>query len=114
MDNTIMASPNLTVEESRKQAGLASTTGSASDYNPAQCLRAEVERFKATNTFTPMEVTGFYIQAAVVLHEHRRMVEALKEIRDTNWNSAKCGKIAAHALPMSENPRTQNIPDNTQ
>jgi hypothetical protein len=83
--------------------------GSASDYNPAQCLRAEVERFKATNTFTPMEVTGFYLQAAVVLHEHRRMVEALKEIRDTNWNSAKCGKIAAHALPLSETRRTPNI-----
>jgi hypothetical protein len=81
---------------------------SASDYNPAQCLRAEVERFKATNRFTPMDVTGFYLQAAVVLAEHRRMVEALKEIRDTNWNSAKCGKIAARALPMSETPMSQS------
>ena len=87
---------------------LPPATGSASDYNPAQCLRAEVARFKATNRFTPMDVTGFYIQAAVVLDEHRRMVEALKEIRDTNWNSAKCGKIAARALPMSETPRTPN------
>lgn len=48
------------------------------DYNPADSLREEVARFKATNTFTAMDVTGFYIQAAVVLDEHRRMAEALK------------------------------------
>jgi len=96
---------DLTAE---RTPGSLHPAGSASDYNPAQCLRAEVERFKATNRFTPMDVTGFYIQAAVVLDEHRRMVEALKEIRDTNWNSTKCGKIAARALPMSETPRTLN------
>ena len=100
-----MKHDNLNAE---RTPGSLHPDGSASDYNPAQCLRAEVERFKATNRFTPMEVTGFYIQAAVVLDEHRRMVEALKEIRDTNWNSARCGKIAARALPMSETPRTPN------
>ena len=95
-------------QNAKATADCAPRTCSASDYNPAKCLREEVERFKATNRFTPMDVTGFYIQAAVVLDEHRRMVEALKEIRDTNWSSAKCGKIAGRALPMSETPRTPN------
>ena len=78
------------------------------NISPAQCLRAEVNRFKATNCFTAMDVTGFYIQAAVVLDEHDRMVEALKEIRDTNWNSVNWGRIAARALPTSEQPKTPN------
>ena len=99
---------NATIANPDAMAAFSAAHGSASDYNPAQCLRVEVERFKATNRFTPMDVTGFYIQAAVVLDEHRRMVEALKEIRDTNWNSAKCGKIAARALPMSERSRVRN------
>lgn len=90
--------------------------GSASDYNPAQCLLAEVERFKATNRFTPMEVTGFYIQAAVVLDEHRRMVEALRQLSECNLTDDNCAgldvanrrirNIARRALPMSETPRT--------
>ena len=92
--------------------------GSAFDYNPAQCLREEVERFKATNRFTPMEVTGFYIQAAVVLDEHRRMVEALKQLSECNLNDDNCAgldvanrrirNIARRALPMSETPRMPN------
>jgi len=83
---------------------------SASDYNPAQCLRAEVERFIATNRFTPMDVTGFYIQAAVVLDEHRRMVEALKLFRDcTGSFGDDIRRIAGRALPMSETARTPNI-----
>jgi ribosomal protein S7 len=82
---------------------------SASDSNPAQCLRAEVERFKATNRFTPMDVTGFYIQAAVVLDEHRRMVEALKLFRDcTGSFGDDIRRIAGRALPMSETARTPN------
>lgn len=94
---------------------------SASDYNPAQCLRAEVERFKATNRFTAMDVTGFYIQAAVVLDEHRRMVEALKQLSECNLTDDNCAgldvanrrirNIARRALPMSETPRTPNVPD---
>ena len=90
---------------------LAAPSGSASDYNPAECLRKEVERFKATNRFTPMDVTGFYIQAAVVLDEHRRMVEALREIRDTGYNNNShqlMKNIAARALLISETARTPN------
>jgi len=88
------------------------------DYNPAQCLLTEVERFKATNRFTPMDVTGFYIQAAVVLDEHRRMVEALKQLSECNLTDDNCAgldvanrrirNIARRALPMSETPRTPN------
>lgn len=83
-----------------------------SDYNPAKCLRAEVERFKATNRFTPMDVTGFYVQAAVVLDEHRRMVEALRQLSECNLTDDNCAgldvasrrihNIARRALPMSE------------
>src|SRR5271157_5726302 len=53
-----------------------------SDYDPAECLRAEVERFKATNTFTPMQVTNFYMQAGLVLDrlkEAEGWVEKLKD-----------------------------------
>jgi hypothetical protein len=66
-------------------------------------LREEVERFKATNRFTPMDVTGFYIQAAVVLHEHRDMVKALRIIRDYYSGAGYIGQIADAALPLSEN-----------
>lgn len=59
------------------------------EYIPSQCLREEVQRFKRTNTFTPMEVTGFYIQAAVVLDEHAAMVEELADLR-TLLKSAGC------------------------
>lgn len=93
-----------------------SGVAAASDYNPAQCLRVEVERFKATNRFTPMEVTSFYIQAAVVLDEHRRMVEALRHLSQCNLTDENCAglevanrrirNIARRALPMSETPRT--------
>lgn len=51
-----------------------------SDYNAAECLREEVLRFKSTNTFTPMEVTGFYIQAAVVLDEHAALTVRCAEL----------------------------------
>ena len=99
----------------KEQATLAPATCSAFDYNPAKCLREEVERFKATNRFTPMDVTGFYIQAAVVLDEHRRMVEALRLFRDCEGSFGEnIRRIAARALPMSETARTPNIVlDNT-
>ncbi len=54
-------------------------------YDPLECLEREVERFKRTNTFTPMEVTGFYIQAACVIHELKQLRtenESLRKIRD--------------------------------
>lgn len=82
-----------------------------SDYNPAACLRSEVERFKATNRFTPMEVTGFYVQAAVVLDEHQRMIDALLQFAECDLNEGNCANleiasrrirnIARRALPMS-------------
>lgn len=49
------------------------------DYDPVECLRKEVERFKATNTFTPMEVTNFYVQAGLVLAERDRLVEQVRQ-----------------------------------
>jgi hypothetical protein len=49
-------------------------------YNPVQCLREEVQRFKATNTFTTMQVTGFYLQAAVVLDYVSDLEETLDEL----------------------------------
>ncbi|HEU4340030.1 MAG TPA: hypothetical protein VFU31_00520 [Candidatus Binatia bacterium] len=67
-------------DECRTPSELAEPAGSAVKYNPAQCLREEVNRFKATNRFTPMLVTGFYIQAAVVLNEHEEMRRALQVI----------------------------------
>lgn len=36
-------------------------------YDAVEALEAEVKRFKATNRFTPMEVTNFYVQAGLVL-----------------------------------------------
>jgi hypothetical protein len=97
------------IESETPAAVAGAARGSASDYNPAQCLLAEVERFKATNRFTPMDVTGFYIQAAVVLDEHRRMVEALKLFRDCTGSFGEdIRRIAARALPMSETARTPN------
>ena len=41
-------------------------------YDPVECLREEVKRFQATNTFSPMLVTNFYAQAACVLTELER------------------------------------------
>ena len=66
-----------------------------------------------------MDVTGFYIQAAVVLDEHRRMVEALKQLSECNLTDDNCAgldvanrrirNIARRALPMSETTRTPNV-----
>lgn len=52
-----------------------------SEYDPVKCLREEVERFKRTNKFTPMLVTGFYLQAAVVLDEHARLTAEIASLR---------------------------------
>ena len=59
---------------------LSGAPGSASDYNPVQCLREEVQRFKASNRFTPMQVTGFYLQAAVVLDYVRDLEETIDRL----------------------------------
>ena len=51
-----------------------------SDYNPVECLQKEVERFKATNRFSPLLVTNFYCQAAVVLTYVQELEEALNRM----------------------------------
>lgn len=116
-----MKQPTTQENNPERPPALAGAHGSAFDYNPSRCLRAEVERFKSTNRFTPMEVTGFYIQAAVVLDEHRRMVEALKQMAECNLTDDNCAgldvanrrirNIARRALPMSETARTPNDQD---
>ena len=59
--------------------------GSAEPYDPLVSLDREVERFMRTNLFTPMEVTGFYIQARCVISELRQLRqenEHLRKVRD--------------------------------
>ena len=62
----------------------------SSDYCPVSSLKEEVERFCKTNTFHPMEVTKFYLQARVVLRrlsgaetEIARLQSELREAKDT-------------------------------
>ena len=65
--------------------GLAVATSSAEPYDPLNSLDREVERFMRTNLFTPMEVTGFYIQARCVISELRQLRqenEHLRNVRD--------------------------------
>src|SRR5688500_19512741 len=49
-------------------------------YDPEKSLRQEVERFMATNLFTPMDVTNFYAQARVVLNDYKRAREYIAEL----------------------------------
>lgn len=56
-----------------------------SDYDPVECLREEVIRFKDTNRFSPMTVTNFFVQAGLVIEQldHLRQDnERLKGDRD--------------------------------
>lgn len=69
---------------------LAGRTGSADDYNPVASLQEEVNRFKATNRFSPMLVTHFYIQAACVLDYVRHLEETVDRL-------IRCGDyVCAH------------------
>lgn len=66
---------------------LAGAAGSASSeaYDPLNSLEREVERFMQTNRFTPMEVTGFYLQARCVISELKRLRqenEYFRNLRD--------------------------------
>ena len=54
------------------------------DYNPLTALEKEVNRFLATNQFTPMQVTNFYIQARVVINDFKRMEKELERLRSQN------------------------------
>jgi hypothetical protein len=55
-----------------------------------------------------MDVTGFYIQAGVVLDEHRRMIMALHFIAGVAEPGTNIYRSAKNALPMSETARTPN------
>ena len=57
-------------------------------YDPLSSLEAEVERFMRTNTFTPMEVTGFYIHARCVATELRSLREENKYLRNARDRQA--------------------------
>ena len=64
---------------------LADGSASAQPYDPLESLNREVDRFMRTNIFTPMEVTGFYIQARCVIAELRSLRtenEHLRNVRD--------------------------------
>lgn len=50
-------------------------------YDPLECLEAEVKRFRETNTFTPLYVTGFYIQAGCVISEIRELRKENEHLR---------------------------------
>jgi hypothetical protein len=58
-----------------------STRERMSDYDPVECLRAEVQRFYDTNTFTPMLVTNFYAQARCVITEIEMLRGEVKMLR---------------------------------
>ena len=57
-------------------------------YDPLESLSTEVERFKATNAFTPMLVTNFYAQAACVVSELRDVRKELESLRKTRERQA--------------------------
>lgn len=51
-------------------------------YSPKESLRDEIDRFKSTNTFNPMEVTNFYVQAGIVLDYVEELEIKLQELID--------------------------------
>lgn len=54
------------------------------DYDPVESLREEIKRFKSTNTFTPMLVTNFYVQAGLVMEELDRIRLENTKLRNSN------------------------------
>ena len=58
-----------------------------SSYCPVTSLQAEVERFFKTNTFTPMEVTNFYVQARCALTYIDELETALQELIDRHTST---------------------------
>ena len=77
--------PATAEAETVRAPELGVATGSAEPYDPLVSLDREVERFMRTNLFTPMEVTGFYIQARCVISELRQLRqenEYLRKVRD--------------------------------
>lgn len=74
--------PKLKADNPKRPTGVAvqRVVGPADHYDPIKCLCEEVERFKATNRFSPMTVTNFYAQAAVVLTYTQELEEELKRM----------------------------------
>lgn len=79
-DFNMDAMNNISRFNDKETASFPAPTGSSDDYSPVKCLREEVERFKATNRFSPMLVTNFYAQAAVVLSYTAELEEELKRM----------------------------------
>lgn len=70
------------------------------EYDPLDCLDKEIQRFKSTNQFSPMLVTGFYLQAACVvteLKESRELINALA-VWDTTYPKGTVHHVRAEAL----------------
>lgn len=51
-------------------------------YSPKESLQKEVDRFNSTNTFSPMEVTHFYVQAGLVLSYVEELELKIQELID--------------------------------
>jgi len=64
---------------------VAPCSAPAKAFDALDALETEVERFMRSNRFTPMEVTGFYIQARCVISELKQLRtenEYLRNVRD--------------------------------
>ncbi len=72
--------PDQSKTEGPAAVDLHPLVGPSDHYDPVKCLREEVERFKATNRFSPLLVTNFYAQAAVVLTYTQELEEELKRL----------------------------------
>jgi len=71
------------------------------NYDPVESLREEVDRFKATNRFTPMLVTNFYIQAGLVL---KKLDAARVAIRNYGSHTDYCFLNHAEMGPPTKLP----------
>lgn len=88
-----------TAEKAQANRSFAAPHGSATDvYDPVVSLRKEVDRFRATNQFSPMLVTNFYAQAAVVLAE----LERTRELLAANMKDTYKGKTAKEWFKLHE------------
>lgn len=85
------------VETRLREIAERENKATSADYDPLECLSAEVERFKATNQFTPMLVTGFYLQAACVITELRAARKLIKKQREALEADALADKLFERA-----------------